>query len=218
MNIENLTCKPNNHFVTVTMNYEEVRDIANGLYWLSRLSSKNTNDMDVKPEHYTDVTNKMAFLFDMIKHGMIQSNTIAKMSAATQQPNELDMTQYTKLSQSFPQIDRNIEPDVRIVTNLRKTDDKYEIKTYTNPNFYIVTVPKDYQPEDTDRYFSTPDKTMHYYICHAVLDEYKNMKTNKIEYQYHFDLCNGGKSMPIDELDAERCFWAPLPLLSQDDK
>lgn len=216
MNIENLTCKPNNHFVTVTMNYEEVRDIANGLYWLSRLSPKNTNDMDVKPERYTDVTNKMAFLFDMIKHGMIQSNTIAKMSAATQQPNELDMTQYTQLSKSFPQIDKNIEPDVEIVTDLHEDNDKYEIKTYTNPNLYIIAFHKDHMPTHIDP--STPDGAINYYVCKAIHAEYKNMKTNKIDHQYRFDLCDSGIPIPTDDPNATYGFWAPLPLLSQDDR
>lgn len=69
MNIQELSSEANNKYVTVTFTYEEVRDIANGLYHISK----------DKPE-YKGIKDKCKFLFDMVKEGMIQSETVSSMS------------------------------------------------------------------------------------------------------------------------------------------
>lgn len=56
-------------FATVTLTYDEIRDIANGLYYLSK----------DKPE-YTEIKDKCKVVFDMVKHGMIQPETVESMS------------------------------------------------------------------------------------------------------------------------------------------
>lgn len=68
MNIQELSSKTNNKYVTVTFTYEEVRDMANGLYHISK----------DKPE-YKGIKDKCKFLFDMVKEGMVQSETISSM-------------------------------------------------------------------------------------------------------------------------------------------
>ena len=65
MYIEELTSKTNNHNIVVSMNYDEVRDIANGLYAASETDPK------FKPMY-----GKCKVLFDMIKHGNIQPETV----------------------------------------------------------------------------------------------------------------------------------------------
>lgn len=78
MYIENLVCKPGNHSITVTMNYDEVRDIANGLYLLT--SCNDLSEVGEKDKNrYLGIASKSSFLFDMIKHGMIQQSTLSKM-------------------------------------------------------------------------------------------------------------------------------------------
>lgn len=69
MTIQELRSKTNCKYVTVTFSYEEVRDMANGLYYVC----KN------KPE-YKSAKDKCKFLFDMIKEGMIQPETVSSMS------------------------------------------------------------------------------------------------------------------------------------------
>lgn len=69
MIIEELSSVAPNKHVTVTLNYEEVRDIANGLYHASK------NDLQ-----YKSIKNKCKFLFDMVKTGMIQPETVEDMS------------------------------------------------------------------------------------------------------------------------------------------
>lgn len=69
MNIQELSSKINNKYVTVTFTYEEVRDMANGLYYISK----------DKPE-YKGIKDKCKFLFDMVKHGMVQPETISSMN------------------------------------------------------------------------------------------------------------------------------------------
>lgn len=69
MHIEELTSKPNIKIATVVMTYEEVRDIANGLYHLISGTECNKDD-------YKNIYAKSKFLFDMVKHGMIQPETL----------------------------------------------------------------------------------------------------------------------------------------------
>ena len=71
MTIEELSSKANNKYITVTFTYDEIRDIANGLYYASESNSK-----------FKSIKNKARFLFDMIKCGMIQTNTVKNISDA----------------------------------------------------------------------------------------------------------------------------------------
>lgn len=73
MNIEELSSKTNNKTITVTFTYEEVRDMANGFYYL--FSGKECDK-----DKYKDIRAKSSFLFDMIKHGNIQNNTVKYLS------------------------------------------------------------------------------------------------------------------------------------------
>lgn len=61
------TEKPNPH-VTVTLSYDEVRDIANGLYKGQRC------DGDLSGR---EVYKKAATLFELVKHGKITSHLLA---------------------------------------------------------------------------------------------------------------------------------------------
>lgn len=82
MYINNLTTTQSVKSVTVTLSYDEVRDIANGLYYLNKMAKcdKIAESLDVKPTEYDLIGAKTAFLFDMVKHGMIQPETIAKFN------------------------------------------------------------------------------------------------------------------------------------------
>lgn len=69
MVIEECSSRKGRCFATVTLTYDEIRDIANGLYYLSK----------DKPE-YTEIKDKCKVVFDMVKHGMIQPETVESMS------------------------------------------------------------------------------------------------------------------------------------------
>lgn len=73
MYIKELACKSSNKHMTVHLSYEEIRDISNALYYLT---SGNKPEQD-----YSKIAAKCSFLFDMIKHGMIQPNTVSKLEA-----------------------------------------------------------------------------------------------------------------------------------------
>lgn len=77
MTIQELSSKTNNKYVTVTFTYEEVRDMANGLYHASK----------DKPE-YKRIKDKCKFLFDMVKEGMIQPETVSSMSEDIKERNK----------------------------------------------------------------------------------------------------------------------------------
>lgn len=72
MIINKLTCESNNKNITVTLSYDECRDIANGLYYAV---SKSDNGAK-----FQAIQAKCKFLFDMVKHGNIQVETIEKMA------------------------------------------------------------------------------------------------------------------------------------------
>jgi len=72
MIIEELVCKTNQKHVTVALSYDEVRDIANGLYHM-------VNGSGDKKE-YVEIYGKCKFLFDMVKHGNIQPETVARLT------------------------------------------------------------------------------------------------------------------------------------------
>lgn len=82
MYINDLTTTKSLKSVTVTLSYDEVRDIANGLYYLNKMvkCDKIAESLDVKPSEYNSIGAKASFLFDMVKHGMIQPETIAKFN------------------------------------------------------------------------------------------------------------------------------------------
>ncbi|MCI8409960.1 MAG: hypothetical protein HFJ09_11945 [Lachnospiraceae bacterium] len=67
MTIEELSSKTNNKYVTVTFTYDEIRDIANGLYYVS-------------DSEFKSIKNKAKFLFDMVKCGMVRPKTVKSMN------------------------------------------------------------------------------------------------------------------------------------------
>lgn len=69
MVIEECSSRKGRCFATITLTYDEIRDIANGLYYLSKDN----------PE-YTGIKDKCKVVFDMVKHGMIQPETVESMS------------------------------------------------------------------------------------------------------------------------------------------
>lgn len=71
MFIRNLQIEPAGSTVTITLNYDEVKMLANGFYNLVEDNEKFTNSRE-----YLEMRAKTKFLFDMIKHGNIQPETI----------------------------------------------------------------------------------------------------------------------------------------------
>ena len=86
MHIENLVNTNSVHSITITFNYNEVRDIANGLYLLI-----NLKDVPYNPDSYLEIAAKAAFMFDMIKHGMIQPETVSKLSKTALNKDEFEI-------------------------------------------------------------------------------------------------------------------------------
>lgn len=86
MHIENLDNTGSIHSITITFNYNEVRDIANGLYLLVNLEGAPYN-----PNLYLEVAAKAAFMFDMIKHGMIQPDTVSELSKTALNKDEFEI-------------------------------------------------------------------------------------------------------------------------------
>lgn len=72
MTIDKLSSAQSNKYITVTFNYDEIRDIANGLYFIS------TGKTPENEKNYDEIAAKTSFLFDMIKHGNIQESTVRK--------------------------------------------------------------------------------------------------------------------------------------------
>lgn len=73
MYIEELHSKSNMKNVTVVLSYDEIRDITNGLFYATQSSEENKNK-------YTDIYCKSKVIFDMVKHGNIQPETIEKLA------------------------------------------------------------------------------------------------------------------------------------------
>lgn len=73
MTIEKLSSESNNKYANVTLTYEEIRDISNALYYL--ISGEKC---DVSKYQLLYAKSKM--IFDMVKHGMIQPETINAFS------------------------------------------------------------------------------------------------------------------------------------------
>ena len=80
MIIKKLNCEDkNNSYLTVQLNYDEVRDIANTCYYATQFIPENK--VKVKSDAVT-AANMTKFLFDMVKHGNIQLETIQDMYMA----------------------------------------------------------------------------------------------------------------------------------------
>lgn len=79
MHIDELNARKGQKSITVTMNYDEVRDIANGLYYL--ISGTPCED---GVDKYKPIAADCKVLFDLIKHGNIQPETIDKKMSARQ--------------------------------------------------------------------------------------------------------------------------------------
>lgn len=67
---------PNNSNITVTFTYNEIRDIANTCYYAKQYIPA---DQEEESRAAISVANKTKFLFDMIKHGNIQGETIDQL-------------------------------------------------------------------------------------------------------------------------------------------
>lgn len=61
----------NTKTITVELNYNEVRDISNGLYLATTADNSNAE--------YDTIYGKSRILFDLIKHGTIQCDTIDRL-------------------------------------------------------------------------------------------------------------------------------------------
>ena len=72
MYIEERNCKTYARNVTVCFQYEELKYICNGLYLAMESSEENQ-------KKYSDIYGKCKFLFDMVKHGNIQPETLKKL-------------------------------------------------------------------------------------------------------------------------------------------
>lgn len=57
---------------------DEIKDLANGLYRLSAAPSSDGHD-------YSEMATGCAFLYDMIKYGMVQPNTAKKIAELGEQ-------------------------------------------------------------------------------------------------------------------------------------
>ncbi len=71
--------------ITVEFQYGEIQNISNGLY-LAKESIARDIDGDladlILPEQLDDIQGKAALLFDLIKHGMIQKETVNRLQKA----------------------------------------------------------------------------------------------------------------------------------------
>lgn len=75
MHIEELSSKTGMGGATIRLNYGDVRDISNALYNLSKDN----------PE-YLPLYNDWKIVFDLVKHGKIQPETIKKLTVDTEEP------------------------------------------------------------------------------------------------------------------------------------
>lgn len=82
MNIVKLTCEPNCKYITVTLGYDEIRDIANGLYYTVKETENGSK--------YKEIQGKCKFLFDMVKHGSIQPETVEMLTKSILTDEEID--------------------------------------------------------------------------------------------------------------------------------
>lgn len=74
MTIEKLrTASSGMSSITVTLSYEECRDLATFTYWAKACAEEKDKTKDMG--YVKEIHAKVAFLFDMIKHGNIQPQT-----------------------------------------------------------------------------------------------------------------------------------------------
>ena len=80
MIIKKLNCgNKNNSYVTVQLSYDEVRDIANTCYYATQYIPADQTKIR---SNAAIAANMTKFLFDMVKHGNIQLETIWNMHKA----------------------------------------------------------------------------------------------------------------------------------------
>lgn len=77
MHIERLTTTQGLQSITLTMNYEEMHSITDGLYQLTKPSVRTTLPAG---KDYTQIYTQCAIMFDMMKHGNIQPTTLKTMN------------------------------------------------------------------------------------------------------------------------------------------
>lgn len=83
MFIRNLQLEPAGSTVTITLNYDEVRILANGFYNLVEDNEKFAHLYEC-----LEMRAKTKFLFDMIKHGNIQPETISLYNRLIEQKKQ----------------------------------------------------------------------------------------------------------------------------------
>lgn len=80
MTIKKLNCgNKNDSYLTVQLSYDEVRDIANTCYYATQYIP---GDQTKVKSNAAVAANMTKFLFDMIKHGNVQLETIQNMYLA----------------------------------------------------------------------------------------------------------------------------------------
>lgn len=80
MIIKKLNCEnKNDSYLTVQLSYDEVRDIANTCYYATRFIPADQTKVKANAIIAANMTK---FLFDMVKHGNIQPETIQDMYMA----------------------------------------------------------------------------------------------------------------------------------------
>lgn len=123
MHIKKLSSRTNEKYVTVTMSYDTVRDIHNGLYCASQTNEK-----------YKSIYAKAAFLFDMVKHGMIQPETAIKLA-----PKE---TTITPLYNNYENLIKMLQKEAiyALIGIYNAKSCRLEISTERNPNgeWYVI--------------------------------------------------------------------------------
>ena len=80
MIIKKLNCEnKNDSYLTVQLSYDEVRDIANTCYYATKFIPADRTKIKANAVIAANMTK---FLFDMVKHGNIQLETIQNMYIA----------------------------------------------------------------------------------------------------------------------------------------
>ena len=76
INVLKCDSMPDNSNITVTLTYHEIRDIANTCYYAKQYIPADQKEIN---KVATSAANKTKFLFDMVKHGNIQAETIDQL-------------------------------------------------------------------------------------------------------------------------------------------
>ena len=89
MIIKKLNCEnKNNSYLTVQLSYDEIKDIENTCYYATQFIP--TYQPKIK-SNAVIAANMTKFLFDMVKHGNIQSETIQNMYTAKFDENKSNL-------------------------------------------------------------------------------------------------------------------------------